>query len=177
MREKTGEVNQHEALLHALTGRYRESFRRYFYRHVRDHAEAEDLTQELFFRVVRKADLDNVANPEGFLFRAAANLLRDRGRRNRTSTAFIAEITAAAAENVEVLSPERVLNSKQSLQIVLKALNSFDGRSRDIFILHRMEGMKYSEIAAYLGISVSSVEKHMIKCIAKLTKFANICQE
>ena len=162
----------HSRLLADLSARYREAMRRYFVRRVRNSDEADDLTQELFVRLLRKSDMEGVDNPEAFLFHAAANLLRDRGRRKKTSQDFMSEITASSAENFEVLSPERVLASKQSLQSALRALNMVDARMRDVFILHRLEGMKYAEIAGLYGISVSSVEKYVARCLAHLVKHA-----
>ena len=159
-------------MLADLTARYREPLRRYFYRRVLNHAEAEDLTQELFVRIVRKADIGQVENPEAFLFQAAVNLLRDRSRRYKTSNAFLAEITASDENKFEDLSPERVLDSKQCLQKAMQVLNGLDARTRNVFILHRLEGMKHAEIAELYGISVSSVEKYIMKCLVLLAKHA-----
>ncbi len=169
---KSPAQKERDRLLADLSARYREALRRYFYRRVQNHAEAEDLTQELFVRIVRKADIGQVENPEAFLFQAAVNLLRDRSRRYKTSNAFLAEINASADEMFEDLSPERVLDSKQSLQQALRVLNSLDARTRDVFILHRLEGMKHAEIAQLYGISVSSVEKYIMKCLVLLAKHA-----
>jgi len=41
-------------------------------------------------------------------------------------------------------------------------------RSRVVFVLRRLEGLKYRDIAAQLNISVSAVEKHMERAIAHL---------
>jgi RNA polymerase sigma factor (sigma-70 family) len=70
----------------------------------------------------------------------------------------------------EELSPERVLEGRQSLASVLRALDELDERTRDAFILHRLEGMRHSEIADLYGVSVSSIEKYIIKAIAHLAK-------
>jgi RNA polymerase sigma factor (sigma-70 family) len=64
------------------------------------------------------------------------------------------------------LHPE-VLAARERLQKVLAGLESLGPRTREIFLLHRLDGLKYREIAAQLGITVSAVEKH----IAKATLF------
>ena len=69
---------------------------------------------------------------------------------------------------VEELSPERVLEGRQSLASVLRALDELDERTRDAFILHRLEGMRHAEIADLYGVSVSSIEKYIIKALAHL---------
>ena len=50
------------------------------------------------------------------------------------------------------------------------ALLELPDRTRIIFVLRRLEGMKYSEIAHKLGISVSAVEKHMLRAMSYLTE-------
>jgi RNA polymerase sigma factor (sigma-70 family) len=163
---------ERNARLKEIFQTYKEPVRRFFLRRTRNPTEADDLTQDLFARIVRKGSLENVDHPEGFVFQSAMNLLRDRSRRQKTSDSFLGEITASDANKVEDISPERVLNSKQSLAAALSTLDSLEAKTRNIFILNRMEGLKYSEIAKLYGISVSAVEKHISKCLSLLMKQA-----
>lgn len=159
--------NEDDRFIRDLSRQYRDVICRYFYRVTGSSAEADDLTQELFVRLIRKPDIRNIFDAQPYLFRIAINLLRDRSRRKKTSSAFLNEMFVSS-DGIECLSPERVLQGKQSLSSVLLALERVDPRSRNMFILQRIEGMKYSEIAALYGISVSAVEKHIIKCVATL---------
>lgn len=52
------------------------------------------------------------------------------------------------------------------------ALEKLDERAREVFILHRLESMKYADIARMYGLSVSSIEKDMIRAIAHLARYA-----
>jgi RNA polymerase sigma-70 factor (ECF subfamily) len=140
----------------------------YFQRRVGSRNEAEDLTQEVFLRLVRRLDLETIENPEAFVFQTAVNLLRDRSRRGKTQHSHLVDLAHQHA--VEELSPERLFDSRQSLTMVLSVLEQLDERSRDAFILHRLEGMKHAEIANLYGVSVSSVEKYIIKALALLAK-------
>lgn len=157
-----------ETFLRDLSARYRLPLIAYFQRRVRSREEAEDLTQEVFLRLSRRLDVEQVDNAEAFLFRTAVNLLRDRSRRGKTAASHMDELAHRAG--FEELSPERVLQSRQSLASVLRALDELDERTRDAFILHRLEGMRHAEIASLYGVSVSSVEKYIIKAIAHLAK-------
>jgi RNA polymerase sigma-70 factor (ECF subfamily) len=156
--------------LAGLNERYRHALLAFFTRRLRNHAEAEDLTQDLLVRLAQRLAQNPIENPEAFLFTTAANLLKDRGRRQRTASRFLTEMSASRSENFEALSPERVLVSKQSLRAILEAQNELDQRVRDVFILHRLEGMKYADIAKLYGLSVSSIEKDIIKALAHLAK-------
>ena len=153
-----------ETFLRGLSARYRQPLIAYFQRRVRSREEAEDLTQEVFLRLSRRLHVEQVDNAEAFLFRTAVNLLRDRSRRGKTAASHMDELVHRAG--VEELSPERVVEGRQSLASVLRALDELDERTRDAFILHRLEGMRHAEIAALYGVSVSSVEKYIIKALS-----------
>ncbi len=163
---------QRDRALEDISRRYREAVRRYFLKRVGHAAEAEDLTQDLMLRLAAKADLDRIENTESFLFTMAANLLRDRSRRRGTAARMLAEMETSRAENFEVLSPERVLAGREALQNLLKAQGQLEPRVRNVFILHRLEGMKYADIARLYGLSVSSIEKDIIKALAHLARYA-----
>ena len=158
-----------QAFFRQLSETYRGPLNAYFERRVRSRAEAEDLTQEVFLRLVRRSDAEVLENPEAFLFRTAVNLLRDRSRRDRTFQNHLAE-TELRQDRFEGISPERVLDSRQALRIALRSLDELDERTRDAFILHRLEGLKYAEIAELFGVSVSSVEKYIIKALAHVMR-------
>jgi RNA polymerase sigma-70 factor (ECF subfamily) len=59
---------------------------------------------------------------------------------------------------------------KETLQDVLAALGELSERTRDIFVLYRIEKMKQHEIASLYGLSLSAVEKHVLRAITHLSK-------
>jgi RNA polymerase sigma factor (sigma-70 family) len=69
----------------------------------------------------------------------------------------------------EHLDPERLLRGREDLQAATASLLCLPERTRTVFILRRLEGQKYRDIAQHLGISVSAVEKHMIRAIEHLS--------
>lgn len=160
----------------ALDARFRRPLLSYFRRRVGDATEAEDLTQQVFLRVLAAGDLKEVQAAEGYVFTIASNLLRDRVRRGarrleRDTVAPDSElISELAREAVEDRSPERVLLGKESLADVLRTLDALGEKTRDIYILFRLENMKQREIAALLGIGQSTVEKHVTKATLHLAR-------
>ena len=62
----------------------------------------------------------------------------------------------------------RILESRQSLQTAVAALQTLPERTRDIFVLRRLEGHAYRDIANQFGISVSAVEKRMVRAVQHL---------
>lgn len=158
-----------------LDARYRGPLMSFFLRRVRDRSEAEDLTQEVFVRMVASAEVERLANPDAFVFKVAANLLCDRGRKAVRAWANAGPIDpdligALVREMVEDRAPERVLLGRERLSDVLRTLGELGDRTRDIFILFRLENMKQREIAALYGMGQSTVEKHVMRAVMHLTR-------
>jgi RNA polymerase sigma factor (sigma-70 family) len=69
---------------------------------------------------------------------------------------------------VEERTPERVLLDREALETVVDAIAALPPRTREVFVLHRFEEMTCNGIAEQLGISVSAVEKHIMKALREL---------
>ncbi|MDI1296884.1 MAG: sigma-70 family RNA polymerase sigma factor, partial [bacterium] len=72
------------------------------------------------------------------------------------------------------IGPDRILAGREALKTALAALERLPERTRTIFVLRRLEGMRYLEIARRLGLSVSAVEKHMVRAVAHLAATGDI---
>jgi RNA polymerase sigma-70 factor (ECF subfamily) len=142
---------------------------RFFRRRIRDQAEVEDMVQDVFTRIVAREGPETVEHLHGYVLKTASSVLADRARRRASSraelhVAFDSEIHADAA-----FDPERVLSAKEELDAATAALLSLPERTRTVFVLRRLEGLKHGEIAKRLGISVSAVEKHMVRAVHHLS--------
>jgi RNA polymerase sigma-70 factor (ECF subfamily) len=147
----------------------------YFLKRVKSRNEAEDLTQEVFVRLLNHPDKNNGQTIDGYVFTIAANLLRDRAKsvaaavqKQAQSLDPLDEKEAFSANLIEDRNPERVLVGRQTVQDVLEALAELGERTRDVFILARLENVQQREIAAMYGISVSAVEKMIMRAMAHL---------
>jgi len=151
-----------------LSVRYGQAVRRFFSRRLRDGADVEDLTQEVFARLLKRAEIGDIANIEGYLFHTAANLLRERARKaaRRPGDSTLADPADVVA--VEDISPERILLGREAYARMVEALQELPERARTIFVLNRFEELSAAEIARRLGVSVSTVEKDMMRAIAHL---------
>jgi RNA polymerase sigma-70 factor (ECF subfamily) len=152
-----------------LALRYRGALERFFSKRAFDKHEVEDLVQEVFCRLAAHGDTQRIENPEAYLFQAAANLLRDRARRDISRASAVSDYSLQKSADFEEISPERVLLGRERLAALQLALTELPERTRAIFMLQRFESFTYREIAARLGISVSLVEKHMMDAIKHLT--------
>jgi RNA polymerase sigma factor (sigma-70 family) len=161
-------------LIGELDRRFRLPLIAYFRRRVSSASEAEDLTQDVFERVLKALSHAPIVNAEALVFRIAVNLLRDRARREITrggEQSLTSENIVALADALTVdLSPERVVLGERTLADVLAALQELGERTQAIFYLYRLENLKIREIAAIYGISASAVEKQVSKALLHLTR-------
>lgn len=152
-----------------ISRRYRPALISFFLRRVRNHAEADDLTQEVFVRLASTDAAAGLERPDAYIFQTAANLLRDRSRREQVRRNFRQGVDPDAA-SIDRMDPSRVLIGRETLGEVTGALGQLPERTRAIFILYRLENLKHREIAEMFGISVSAVEKHVLRAMTHLTR-------
>lgn len=146
-----------------LSVRFRPALMAFFLRRIRNFSEAEDLTQEVLLRVAQKSDTLDTGRPDAYVFQIAANLLRDRARRGNVREAYLNGAAIIEEARVEERDPDRVLRGKQALATVTAALHEMPERTRTIFVLFRLENLKQHQIADMLGVSVRTVEQHVVR--------------
>ena len=165
MRRATG--NERDIASIAL--RHERAVHAFFLRRVGDKAEADDLTQAVFASLARRADGQAIDNVEGYVFQVAANLLRDRFRRQRVRPDIQNEGSADPYSRlVDEISPEREAIGRDSYARFVEALEGLPERPRMVFILNRFEEMSGREIAALLGISQRQIEKDISRVLTLL---------
>lgn len=168
------EKAQRRILRERLDARFRGPLMSFFMRRLSSRTEAEDLTQEVFMRILATDTRIAIEQADGLIFKVAGNLLRDRyrthARRPELAPLPIEEeaLTTLSREAVEERDPERVVGARQSLDAALSLLDELGERTKDIFMLVRLENMKHRDVAALFGISVSMVEKHVIRATMHL---------
>jgi RNA polymerase sigma factor (sigma-70 family) len=154
----------------ALLERLRPSLMRFFRRRRGTDVDTEDLVQEVFVRLARHAGGEEVIRqPERYVFRVATNVLRDRLRRGAVRRSGD-HVTLSDPEIVgEAPSAEQVHQGRELLERVLAVLDELTPKCRTTFLLHRFEGLSYSQIARRLGVSRSAIEKQMMHVIQVLS--------
>lgn len=157
------------AALARSDGPVRRLLTRFFGRRVADADEIEDLVQDTFARVVARDGGEPIENLGGYLRRTADNVLIDRARRRTSRHADAHMAFDPDRHGGADIDPERIVAARQELDTAIAALLSLPERTRTVFLLFRLEGYKQREIAEQLGISLSTVEKDMVKAIRHLS--------
>jgi RNA polymerase sigma factor (sigma-70 family) len=135
---------------------------------LRSSEDANDLVQDAFARLLNAGARQALRTPEAFLNRIIRNLLIDRSRRlaHRLPHEPIDNANAPAVRATQ----EDAIELAQTRDRYLAAVAALPERMRQVFILHRVEGLGYREIAARLGISGRTVEWHIAEAIVRIGK-------
>lgn len=124
--------------------------------------DIDDLMQEAFLRLQVYCRDHVVQHEEAFLVKTVLNLSAEQGRR-----ASRANVSTAGSDLPDIIDPspdaEQILAGEQRLRRLELGLQRLTPRSREVFLMHRSEGLSYLQIAAQLDISVSMVEKHVAR--------------
>jgi RNA polymerase sigma factor (sigma-70 family) len=129
--------------------------------------DADDLVQEAWVRLARRQQQQPVAEPAAFLMRAALNLSIDAYRTSRTrGEQVLLEDAVLVDATADV---ETAFLARERMARLSEGISQLDDRTREIFLAHRIHGLRYQDIAREHGLSVSAVEKHIAKATLLVT--------
>jgi RNA polymerase sigma factor (sigma-70 family) len=130
--------------------------------------DVDDLIQDAFLRLQIYCREHEVHKPEAFLVRTVLNLATDR-RRSRVHTQHATDAIKALQLVCSSPPADDVLAAQERLQRMKSALDRMSPRRREVFVLNRIEGYSFPQIARQLGITLSAVEKHAAKAVLEMT--------
>ena len=136
---------------------------------IRDHDAAEEIVQDLFFRLWQdRQNLRIESSLNGYLYRSVHNRALHSIEHQKVVSRHADEIQAAAEVTSEPVTDAIYYNELQSR--VARVLERLPERCRMIFRLNRFEGLKYNEIADKLAVSLKTVEADMGKALKEFRK-------
>ncbi len=109
----------------------------------------------------------DVKNIKGLLFKIAGDIFISRYRREKLALDFSMTFKPSILDD----SPEDQMQFKELKSRYEQALKILPENQRTVFLMSRMDGLKYHEIAGQLGLSVKAVEKRMNLALTFLKKF------
>lgn len=151
----------------ALATRYREPLIRWFSRRGVPADSVEDMAHEVFARLAN-GRLQGVDTPEAYLFTTASSVMIDRSRRDRVRCRDQHDSIEGIDIRSDAPSAARIFEGKEALTRLAAVLDELPERTREIFLLSRLDRLTNTQLAARYGITVSSIEKHMTKALAHL---------
>src|SRR3954447_1078579 len=160
-----------------LYGRYSRRISSYIFGMVKDHARAEDLTQDVFVSALRRMrDTDRPIAFKPWIYEIAKNACIDQFRRSRRAEEFSydAEEGMGAADYGRLVTgdptPDVALDHKQQLDHLRGALGGLSESHHQILVMREFEGLSYREIGEKMGMSRPSVESTLFRARKRLTE-------
>jgi RNA polymerase sigma-70 factor (ECF subfamily) len=118
---------------------------------------ATDIAQETFMRIWEKQMMIDPQRVKGLLFKIAGDLFITQYRRKQVANNFFNTFQP----NNKSQTPEDEINFRELLNAYDAALKSMPEKQRTVFLMNRIDELKYKEIAEQLGLSVKAIEKRM----------------
>jgi RNA polymerase sigma-70 factor (ECF subfamily) len=133
-------------------------------------SEIDDLVAESETRAYAGEAWSSVENGRAYLFAIARNLMVTAARRRKV-------VSLEAMADLEVLgradeqpAADAVVSSRQELRRLQAAVGALPEKARQVFIRRRIDGIPAERVADELGVGVSTIDKHLAKAMALLTR-------
>ena len=146
---------------------YRAALQKFLRKFTAGAEDVEDLVQEAYVRVCAMPDGQMVDSPRALLFRIARNLAVDRARQKATrATDDVADFEPLNVSSEEA-EPDEQADLRRRFESFCDAVDSLPPLCRRVFVLRKVYQLSHEEIAQVLGLSHSTIEKHVAKGLVR----------
>lgn len=160
-----------DSIYESFYRKHAKALRNYLYYKFGDENQAEDSTQEAFIKLWQNCSQVPLEKAKSFLYTVANNLTLNQIAHKKVVLEFEKKNNHSSTTNE---SPEYILEEAEFKKKLLTAIENLNETQRTAFLMHRIDGKKYHEIAEELNISVKAVEKRIHLALMELRKnFSN----
>jgi RNA polymerase sigma factor (sigma-70 family) len=160
-------VGSKRALVEKLFSEHGGALRAFFHRRVRRQAEAADLAQEVYLRLLRAPDFDSIRNPEAYLYTVASNLAKEHSLRERHLNAAVdVEDPEVQVQIADLPGFGALLDTEARVKRLREVLQELPPKCQAAVALQYWQGLSYAEIGQQLEISPHMVKKYLSRALA-----------
>ncbi len=143
---------------------YYEQVRNFLYYKSSQAELSEDVAQDAFVKLWETRDKIDKSSLKAYLFTIANNLMINKLKRQQLKFKFLNSSTQKTSN----VTPEYLLEMQEFDQKLQDTLAKIPDGAREVFLMNRIDGLKYREIAEILGLSMKAVEKRMSRALQVL---------
>ena len=159
-------VDPKPSLVERLFAEHRGALQAFFRRRVRSKADAADLAQEVYVRMLRIRDEEAIRDPVRYLYTVANNLVKEHAVLDRRQANGIDIDEAPAHERLETLPAfDGDLDATQRVARLGVVLKQLPPKCRAAVELRFTQGLSFREIAAHLGVSPQMAKKYVAQAL------------
>jgi RNA polymerase sigma-70 factor (ECF subfamily) len=141
---------------------HRTGLQTFFSRRIRSKADAPDLAQEVYVRMLRIGDQEAIRNPVHYLYTVANNLVKEHAALDRRQALGIDITQLPEQEELQTLPAfDGELDTKQRITRLGVVLNQLRPKCRTAVVLRFTHELSYREIATHLGVSPQMAKKYV----------------
>lgn len=156
----------------ALFDKYYDSIKSFIYYKIGDIDLSEDIAQEAFVKFWESRDKVILETIKTYLYTIANNLMLNHIKHGKVVLQFEQKQNKKDGE-VET-NPEYKMELDEFQNTLNDTISAIPEKSREVFLMNRIDGLTYNEISERLGVSVKAIEKRMSKALSILRKELDI---
>jgi RNA polymerase sigma factor (sigma-70 family) len=150
-----------------LFAEHRSALQSFFLRRIRSKADAADLAQEVYVRMLRIRDFEAVRNPVSYLYTVANNLVKENAVLDRRQATGVGIDAIPAQEQLETLPGfDGDLDTLQRVARLGEVLKQLRPKCRAAVELRFTQELSYREIAMHLGVSPQMAKKYVAQALS-----------
>lgn len=137
-------------------------------RRMRNLQAAEDLSQEVYLRLLRVQTPDRVKNPQAYMYRVAVNAMQEfRAREDNSPVGFDSELLSQLGERTEDGSPtpEQLVEAQADEYGLEELIKKLPPMQRTVLLMATCQQLPHAEIARQLDISISTMRNHLYRAL------------
>jgi RNA polymerase sigma factor (sigma-70 family) len=159
-------VDDRHAFVTEIATKHGQRLRRYLAARLRNAADASDLVQEVFLRLMRVEQHESIRNPEAYVMTVAGHVLHQHTLRRAMAPEAMSGVDVLLDLQTAIeTDPVAQIDAQRRLEELDRALEQLAPNVHATFVLHRRDGMTLKEIADQLGVSRPMVKKYLAKAI------------
>lgn len=129
---------------------------------------SKELSQQVFIKIWNKRESLSInSSLKKYIFKIGYNLFIDLQRKDKKDLQLLERLKQDAIHEIVDFTNDEL---DMKINLVLSEINKLPEKCKNVFLLAKKDGLKYSEIAEELNISIKTVERHMTKALRRLRK-------